>query len=440
MSRRAVIITSVARGGVAARAGLRGGERIVAIDGREPWDSLDFEMAANTPELNLRVQKKGGTLREHQLSRSWGESLGMTVAHRPRACRLSCRFCFVDQQPRKMRRSLCLKDDDYALSFRDGFFVTLSNLDAEDLKRIITEGLSPLYVSVHATDPAARATLLRPRGPAGRDVLPLLNLLAAHGIELHLQIVLVPGFNDGDVLERSLAELTALGDAVSSIAIVPVGLTRHQRDDGLRRFTSDESRRLLDWLGPVAENVAVARGRPVIMASDEWYLSAERPLPPAENYGDYPQIENGVGLVRSFLDSLERKRRARKGRGALRGGHLALVTGQLAGPIIERAAVALSKFSGAKIEVLVLQSLYWGPQVTVTGLLTGLDLEAGLAPLATRPVAARPRQVLLPEVMLNEDGLFLDGLGLEELRARTRLDLCTVAPDPDSLWETTLAS
>ena len=439
MSRRAVLIAAVEPDGVAARAGLRLGDRVVAVCDEEPWDSLDFELLASEPEVPVVVRRQG-RLVAVVLTREWGQGLGLAVTHRPRACRLACRFCFVEQQPRGLRRSLCLKDDDYSLSFRDGFFVTLSNLDEEDLERIVACQLSPLFVSVHATDPAARARLLRPRGPAGRDVLPALRFLAESDIELHLQVVLVPGYNDGAVLQQTLADLLALGPAVQSIGVVPVGLTRYQRDPTLRRFSAKEARALLQALAPVAEEAQARAGRPVVMAADEWYLLAGRVPPPARAYGGFPQLENGVGLVRQFLDGLRRlQRRVQRAEAAGTGGrdlagrHVALLTGVLAAPLVARLAAFMTEATGARVEVWPVVSSFWGETVTVAGLLTGADVRAALT--ARLEDDARPDAIFLPAVMVSDEGALLDGVKVAALASETGLPLDVVAPDPESLWQ-----
>ena len=418
MSRRAVVVREVGPGGVAAEAGILPGDRVRRVNGQPLADSLDFELLASEPVVRLAIERDGER-REAMLEREWGQGLGLTVGHAPRVCRLRCRFCFVDQQPRGMRRSLCVKDDDIALSFRDGNFVTLSNIDDEDQARVEELRLSPLYVSVHATDPVVRDSLLRPRGRAGRDVLPRLRELVAAGVEVHAQIVLVPGCNDGAQLERTLGDLSALVPGVRSIAVVPVGLTRYTKDERLRTWRADEAPGVLAQLAPWRERLAAAYGVPVVVPSDEWYLLAGEEPPPAETYDGFPQIENGVGLVRQLLDELE------TGGGdplaAAPGRRIVLATGTLARPVLERVAARLASESGASIRVQAVESRFWGPRVTVAGLLTGEDLLAGLAGLDADVV-------VLPDVLRNEDGLLLDGLSADELTAALPQRVVFAAP------------
>lgn len=415
MSRpRPVTVSSLEAGGVAERAGVRVGDRVVGIDGEPLADSLDFELFASEATIELEIERDG-TAWEVRLEREFGEGLGMTVSHPPRLCRLKCRFCFVGQQPRGLRRSLCLRDDDPALSFIDGNYVTLSNVDAGDVERLTELGLSPLYVSVHATDPDVRQRLLRPLNRLGLDVLPALRGLVEAGLEVHTQIVLVPGYNDGPHLERTLDDLAPLVPAVRSIAVVPVGLTRFQRDATLRAWRADEAAPLLAQLAPWQTRFERDHGVPVVVASDEWYLLAERDPPPAETYDGFPQIENGVGLVRQMLDELP----ARPSRTVKRIREtVAVATGQLAAPVLRRALAALGR---GDVRVLPVTSAFWGPSVTVAGLLTASDLAAALAEESAD-------RVLLPDVVLNEDGLFLDGPDLEWLQARVAPRLQVVSP------------
>jgi len=435
VSRRPVRVTLVEPGGPAAAAGVQVGDRVVAVDGEVLHDSLDFSLLAAEAEIALTCERDGATF-EATLAREFGESLGLTVEHRPRTCRLSCRFCFVHQQPRGLRRSLCLQDDDLSLSFRDGNFVTLSNVDPGDLERACAMGLSPLYISVHATDPAVRADLLRPRGPAGADVLPALRALVAADIAIHAQIVLVPGANDGPALERSLADLTPLvatdgGGGVASIAVVPVGLTRYQRDPDLRPWRPDEAPALLAQMEPWRERFRAEQGVPVVTPSDEWYLLAGVDPPPADDYDGFPQMENGVGLVRSFLDDLGRKRR-RLPRGV--GRRVLLATGRLARPVVERAAAALAAETGADLGVVALGSPFWGPHVTVTGLLTGSDLRDGLR-AAFQERGAAWDAVLVPDVALNEERRFLDDYPADWLETELGRPVTFVRPDVPGLRE-----
>lgn len=432
MSHRAVRVTAVAQGGPAAGAGVRVGDRVLAVDGEELLDSLDFSLLANEPVVELALLR-GGEVHEVVLEREWGESLGLTVDHRPRACRLDCRFCFVGQQPKGMRGSLCLRDDDLALSFRDGNFVTLSNVDEEDLERACALSLSPLYVSVHATDPGVRAGLLRPRGPAGRDVLPALRRLLDAEITVHAQIVLVPGANDGAALERTLADLAPLVPGIASIAVVPVGLTRYQRDPTLRPWRPDESPALLAQLEPWRERFRAAHGVPIVTPSDEWYLLSSLDPPPAADYDAYPQMENGVGLVRSFLDDLHAAVAAPTDRlPQAAGRRVLLATGRLARPVLAWAAIAFAAETEATIEVVGLESPFWGPHVTVAGLLTGEDLRDGLAPHLD---GGRWDAVIIPDIVLNDDGRFLDDHTASWLEGALRRPVTFVTPDVAGLRE-----
>ena len=283
-------------------------------------------------------------------------------------------------------------------------------------------GLSPLYVSVHATDPAVRDRLLRPRGPTGRDVRPILDALVEAEVTIHAQVVLAPGYNDGDHLERTLNDLAPLVPAVRSIAVVPLGLTRFQIDPTLRVWRPDEAPALLEQVAPWRERFSREVGVPVVVPSDEWYLLAGREPPPADRYDGFPQIENGVGLVRRFLDELNELDAS-----PLSGRRVVLATGALFGPVLRRAAESPA-LAGAGLEVRVVESRFWGPTVTVAGLLTGADLAAGLAGVAADAV-------LVPSVVLNDDGYFLDGKPADWLEDELVVPVRFVAPDPGGLVE-----
>lgn len=420
MSHRIVTVLSIDPESVAANAGVLPGDRVRAVNGEALADSLDFELLANEPEVTLTLERDGQPV-DVTLAREWGEPLGLVVGHATRTCRLDCRFCFVDQQPKGLRKALCIKDDDLSLSFRDGNFVTLSNVDEEDLARAVALGLSPLYVSVHATDPAVRAALLRPRGPAGRDVLPALRRLVEAELEVHAQIVLAAGYNDGAALERTIEDLAPLVPGVRTIAVVPVGVTRYQTDPTIRPWRPDEARALLAQLAPWQARFRKSVRRPTVMPSDEWLLLAGEEPPAAKAYDGYPQMENGVGLVRRFLDDLAKKPR---GKGLPRGDgrRVGLVTGRLAAPVLARAAAALADETGADVRILSVASRFWGDTVTVTGLLTGEDLADGLA-------GSEADALLLPGVVLNDEGRFLDGHDLAWLAERVAPRLVPVTPD-----------
>jgi len=378
---RGHLISGVAAGSPAEKAGLRPGDRLLCLDGRAIRDIIDYKIAEADDTLRLLWLTPAGKLRRLTLRKPVQAPLGLqfdppTLAPLLR-CRNRCLFCFVNQNPRGLRRSLYLKDDDYRLSFLYGNFITLNSLTAPQLQRIIKLRLSPLYVSVHATDPEIRrrlvGTTLADRG------LENLEKLAAAGIGLHLQVVLCPGFNTGEVLERTVRDLARLGPAALSLALVPVGLTAHRTaGPPLRRLEREEARSLLRQLAVWQRFFLKTRGSRFVFAADEIYNLAGAAIPEAEAYEGFPQLENGVGLSRLFLDELEglpdpplipppHRFRA------------TLATGREAAPLIEELARRFNRVPGLALQPEVVENRFFGTPVTVAGLLTGSDLEAALA-------------------------------------------------------------
>ncbi len=333
------------------------------------------------------------------MERSDGEPLGVELEPPSvRRCANRCEFCFIEGLPKGLRRNLYIRDDDYRLSFAYGNFATLSNLKERDIARILEYRLSPLYVSVHATPHDVRKVLLNnPRVP---DVLEQLRRLTSGGIQVHGQMVIVPGLNDGAVLERSLADLYAFDDAVLSVAVVPVGLTQFSHLYTGRSMDRDTARTLLSAVERWEERALAERGERWVFASDELYLLAERELPDAAHYGDFPQIENGVGAVAHLR---ERVREGLASLPRLDGRRIGVVTGASMGngimqPLIGQVAAT----TGASIELIVAENSLFGPTTTTAGLLVGADFRRVLADRRDLDL------VLIPAESINEDGLFLD--------------------------------
>ena len=286
----------------AAQLGLERGDELLAINGRELVDFLDWEFLAADEQFRLDARTAAGAARSFEVERSDGVPLGVALEPpKIRRCNNRCDFCFVDGNPDGARKALLIRDDDYRLSFRYGNFATLSNLKDTDVRRILEYRLSPLYVSVHATDPEIRRRLLRnPKAPA---ILPQLEMFAAGGIQFHTQIVIVPGVNDGAVMERSLSDLYAFGAPVLSVSVVPVALTAHSKLDLVRAPTREEARRALRSVQKWAARARGERREGWVYGSDELYMLAGEPFPPAEAYDGFQQVENGVGAVR-YLQKL----------------------------------------------------------------------------------------------------------------------------------------
>lgn len=403
----------------AARAGLVAGDELVAVNGSRLRDGLDFLFASAEEHLTLELERAQGQSRTIEFARRPGEPLGIELPADPiRRCGNRCIFCFIDQNPKGLRRSLYVKDEDYRHSLLYGNYLTLSNLAPWEMQRIIEQHMSPLYISVHVTDPGVRRRLLRCPGEGA--ILPILERLAAAGIEFHAQIVLVPQFNDGALLDRTLEDLEALHPALRSVAIVPVGLTRHRvRRPELRLVTSQEARLIVRGVAARQDACLARLGTRLHFLADELYLLAGEPLPGADAYERYPQIENGVGMVRRFEEDYRTARRLiPQPAGPARGASVAVVTGTRFAPLLEtwleRRLAETGEAQQCRVRVIGARNGLFGPAVTTAGLLGGRDMLAAL-------VAAGPFDLaLLPPETLNADGHMLDGWTPEQLGRELR--------------------
>jgi putative radical SAM enzyme (TIGR03279 family) len=416
-----VVVAAVRRRSDAAAAGLRPGDRILAINDQPLRDAIDFQFYGADAELRLTVERAGATT---ALSLRRRHDLGVElVPPRPRdiaTCANACVFCFIHQNPRGLRKSLYVKDDDFRLSFLHGNYITLSDLDETALARIEAQRLSPLYVSVHATDPELRHRLLgRPRHSA--EILPRLARLARAGIRMHAQVVLCPELNDGPHLERTVFELTPLYPHVATVAIVPVGLTRHrERLPALRLLTAAEARSLLETVAGWQAELLARLGSRFVFLADEIYLLAEGPLPEAAAYEGFPVAEDGVGLVRRFEDDLARVMRAA---GPARPRRVTVVTGELYGPRLARLLAPLAA-AGLAVRVTPVPNDFFGRTIGVAGLLTGQDIQRRLGALTEAG-----EEVLIPSVAVRDgDGVFLDDLTPADLARDLGIRIRVIEP------------
>jgi putative radical SAM enzyme (TIGR03279 family) len=416
------LIRGVRTGSLAEEHGLLPGERLLSINGHALRDQIDYRFYQAEDAVVLEVGGRDDDARvrlvrvlkhpDEDLGLDFGDSLtfdGITE------CNNHCPFCFVTQLPRGMRSTLHIKDDDYRYSFLYGGFVTLTNLSEADWQRIEEQHLSPLYLSVHSTDPELRARLLGNR--RAPPILEQIDRLGAIGIQVHTQLVLCPGINDGADLDRSLADLMARYPQVQTISAVPVGLTRIRTErtaaarNPLRRFRPDEAAAIVERLQPYQEANRRALGSRVVFASDEFYLLAGHPVPPASHYEGYPQFSNGIGMVRVLLDDFRALRR-RLPAALDRPRHLTMACATLIHPILRELVADLNTIANLRVDLHVVHNTLFGDEVTVAGLISGRDL------LETLGSVAPGDTVVLPRVMFDDGGtLLIDDVTLEQVCA-----------------------
>jgi putative radical SAM enzyme (TIGR03279 family) len=412
---RPLPITAVEPDSAAGRAGLAAGDRILSLNGVPLRDVIDLRFEGAEEELKFVIQRPGQERPlKIRLERAIGEPLGIdTEEMKARVCGNKCVFCFIDQMPKGYRRGLYVRDEDYRFSFLHGNYVTLTNLRPNEFERILTQGLSPLYVSVHATDPVVRARLLGiDSASPSADVMPRLRRLVEGGVRIHAQVVLCPGWNDGAVLEETADTLAALHPGVVSVAIVPLGLTRHR--DGLPSMapvTPAIAGQILDQVASLARGYRPRLGTPFVHLSDEWYFLTGAPIPEADQYQDFPQLEDGVGLTRRLIDRLRTEGGRLPIAERVRGRHATVVTGVMAAPVIESELVrGVLADQASRVDLVVVENDFLGPGITVAGLLAGGDIR--------RAIERRggPGEVVcLPPACINGRSLFLDDVSLAEL-------------------------
>jgi putative radical SAM enzyme (TIGR03279 family) len=402
-----VRVSRVHPNSIAAELGIEPGTELRSVNGRELADFLDWEFLTADDELVIEARLPNGEDIVFEVERPEGETLG--VALEPptiRRCANRCEFCFIEGLPKGLRKPLYIRDDDYRLSFAYGNFATLSNLKDRDVDRILEYRLSPLYVSVHATPWEARKKLLN--NPKVPDIIAQLKRLTAGGIQFHGQMVIVPGLNDGDVLEESLRDLWAFGDSCLSVALVPVGLTQFSHLYTGRSMDRGSAAGLLDVAERWGARARAERGHTWVYGSDELYLLAGRELPPIDFYGDLPQIENGVGAVAALRDRVATGVAELPWIGPSRIG---VVSGTSMAPLLPELLQQLSEATGAEFVLIPTENSLFGPTTTTAGLLVGADIRRALENRADLDMA------LISAESINGDGVFLDDERFEALRA-----------------------
>jgi len=405
-----ITIAEIETGSDAERAGLKPGDRITRVNNEEIRDRLDFEFFRSEGYLAVELLRDGESL-ALEIERDPSRSLGIEPeVMKIKICRNDCVFCFVYQTPKGMRKSLYIKDEDYRYSFLDGHFTTLSNMKEEDWERVVVQRLSPIYISVHATNHELRQRMLK--NFKIEPILERLDWLRENDLRFHTQLVVVPGWNDGEELDRSLRELRAFHPWLLSISVVPVGLTRHRTKlTPLHGFSEKDYRDCLEITLRHEAEAFAETGEHFIYPSDEIYIRTGAPIPPTEFYGkDFNQYQNGVGTLRSMLEELD---------GALpdlphapSGHDVTVLTAPLASGVLDEVLNSLRRERGLESELIVCENLTFGDSVTVTGLLCGRDLAAGLE------LSRGKGPVLLPPNSLNREGAFLDDMTPADLEQR----------------------
>lgn len=410
--RRGVEICDVLPDSLGAEMDLENGDRIIKVNGRVVRDYLDFRFqTSGETELVLEVRKKSGEDWEVELERGEGEDFGFSFEPIvPRQCANECIFCFCNGNPADARPSLFIKDEDVRLSFLYGNYTTLTSISEDEIKRIVEQRLSPQYVSVHATDLDVRAYMLGVDKQRADISTKLQRLLDAH-IEVHAQVVLCPGINDKEVLNKTIFDLAAEYPRITSVAIVPLGLTRYNTDARLTPVTPEFCRDVIDQVVLVQKQLHAKFGTNFALLGDEIYLRAGRRIPGKSHYGDYPQIEDGVGMVRSFANEFAKLMRQLEddkwtSRSKMSG---TIFTGTLFAPVLRRMIDKMNARFGTRLIVEPLENSYFGGDVSVAGLLTGQDL-----------LQARERIagefVLIPRQMLKSDeAIMLDGMNIADV-------------------------
>ncbi len=411
-------IAEIEENSLAMEAGLMAGDKILKINGEEVRDRLDFEFYKSEENLELEVMR-GQELLQMELDRDYGSTLGIIPeVMKIHLCKNNCVFCFVYQNPRGMRKSLYVKDEDYRYSFLDGHFTTLSNMGPKEWTRVVEQHLSPIYISVHATDPELRAKLLG--NQKLEPILERLHWLREKQIDFHTQLVVIPGWNDKAQLKKSIEELMEFYPSLLSISVVPVGLTGHRRHlVDLNTFSESDAKEALDIVHSYNRICEEKFGCNFVYASDEMYVKANEPLPSPEYYGDFSQYENGVGTLCYLLKDYQSQ--AKKLPAAPKDWNVSVATAQLASGTLEKILTSLKEKNGLNSELKVCENKTFGKEVSVTGLLCGRDfIEALKDSHLTGPV-------LIPPNSLNGEGKFLDDLSCQDLEKA--LGRTVIAPE-----------
>jgi putative radical SAM enzyme (TIGR03279 family) len=422
-------IVDVITESISEEMGIEAGDNLISINGQDIEDIIDYQFYSQDDLVVLEIEKADGEVWSVEIEKDWDEDLGLVfddiIFDRMRVCQNRCLFCFVDQLPAGMRKTLYIKDDDYRYSFLYGNYITLTNLKEKDWCKIIDLHLSPLYVSVHCMDPELRVKILGNKRAA--NIHNDLQRLYEAGIKVHTQIVLCPGVNDGEVLEESIKELAAFYPCVQSVGIVPVGLTGHRNQlYDLQSFNPSQSTELIQLIDTCQSEFRKSIASGFVYLADEFYIKAGKDIPAADYYDDYCQIENGIGLARVFMDEFKVMEESLPRQVSDHEAYI--VTGVSAIPVLESAVQRLNQIKGLTLHLLAVENRFFGGNVTVTGLLTGRDI------LNTLGDKYKDKRVILPEIIFREGyDILLDDISLDDIRQRSGADIRTVDGSAESL-------
>ncbi len=403
------IVSSVIENSIAEELEIAEGDELLSIDGQKLVDMIDYNFYCKSEFLTVEIKKKNGEIEEIELEKDYDEDLGIVfesaVFDKIKPCLNKCIFCFVDQQPKGLRDTLYVKDDDYRLSFLQGTYITLTNLTDKDKERIARMHLGPFYVSVHTTNPELRVQMLK--NPNAANIMKELNWFKENEIPFHAQIVLCPGINDDKELDRTLKDLTSLGDNLLSVAIVPVGITQFREGDILKEVTPE-----------IALNtIEIASKYNKVCCSDEFFLLAKKPIPNTDYYGNFSQLDDGVGSIRALLDDFYQYELPNKITKPLK---LVFATSYAGLDAIKEVSSSLNKIANLETDVIPVKSNYWGKNITVAGLITSEDLINTIKDIECD-------YVIVPGIMLKPySDMFLDGKTLTEVKKLTQKDFIVI--------------
>lgn len=403
------VVSEVLENSIAQELEIEKGDKIISINNEKPQDMIDYRYMMCSEEIELEIEKANGETEIYEIEKDFDEDLGVVfesaVFDRIKPCTNRCIFCFVDQQPEGLRKSLYIKDDDYRLSYLQGTYVTLTNLTQKDRERIEKLHLGPLYVSVHTTNPELRVKMLS--NPRAANIIEDLKWLKKADIPIHAQIVLCPGYNDGQELERTLSDFAKFKSIIESVAIVPVGITKFHQN-GLKTLTKSNALHVIKQVEEFNKKVK----KQLAMASDEFFLKADYPVPEKKYYGNFAQIEDGVGALRLLMDDFE-KNRKKIPLSVKKPKEIIFATTPSAAKLVGCIADELNKVKNLKCSVIELKNNFFGDNVIVAGLITGNDL---ICQLKEKSKELNIKNVIIPSIMLRpftED--FLDNVTLKEV-------------------------